>query len=63
MKKYPRIITIDDTIKAIDDSPMYETKHGWYPMRPIHECSFSYRLKAAWLVFIGKADALRWFDE
>lgn len=34
----------------------------WVPARPINwrYTSFEYRLKAAWLVFTGKADAVVW---
>ncbi|HWL04531.1 MAG TPA: hypothetical protein VNQ99_06280 [Xanthobacteraceae bacterium] len=33
---------------------------GWYPARPEGFSSFLYRVRAAWLVFTGRADALVW---
>lgn len=32
----------------------------WVPARPMGFCSFRYRIKAAWKVFIGECDALQW---
>ena len=32
----------------------------WWPARPLGYPSFRYRLKAAWLVFTGRADAVTW---
>lgn len=32
----------------------------WMPARPMGYASFRYRCKAAWLVFTGRADALKW---
>lgn len=37
-----------------------ETIEGWKLARPIGDSSFTKRLKAAWLVFTGKADAVKW---
>lgn len=37
-----------------------EINGEWVPARPLGFSSFSYRCKAAWLVFTGKADALIW---
>ena len=36
------------------------TKDGWVPARPEGYSSILYRLKATWLVFTGRADALVW---
>lgn len=34
----------------------------WVPARPLSSMSCCGRLKAAWLVFIGRADAVIWPD-
>lgn len=33
----------------------------WVPRRPEGSSSFKFKIKAAWLVFTGRADALIWF--
>jgi hypothetical protein len=37
-----------------------ETPRGWKLARPIGIGGFRRRIKAAWMVFTGKADVLRW---
>lgn len=32
----------------------------WVPARPLRQHLFGIRLRAAWLVFSGRADAVRW---
>lgn len=32
----------------------------WMPARPIGLSGFSNRIKLAWMVFTGKADAVKW---
>jgi hypothetical protein len=36
---------------------------GWVPCRPIGRTDIKHRLKAAWLVFTGRADAVTWTDQ
>lgn len=36
---------------------------NWYPARPLAFASVFYRLKATWLVFTGRADALIWPED
>ena len=35
----------------------------WVPARPLGWQSIRYRLKAAWLVFTGRADAVTWYRQ
>ena len=37
----------------------------WYPTRPMtaENSFFTYRIKAAWRVLIGKSDAIEWDEE
>ena len=35
-------------------------ENKWVPTRPINYTSLSIRVKSAWLVFTGKADAVIW---
>jgi len=35
----------------------------WVPARPLPYYSWIQRWRAAWLVFTGKADALRWLGQ
>lgn len=59
MKKAPIIIKLKDLYRSTDCSQI--CVNGKYvPARPSGYYSLRYRLKAAWLVFTGKADALIW---
>lgn len=42
-------------VKRINDS--------WVPIRTLGRTDLPHRLKAAWLVFTGKADAVVWPDQ
>jgi hypothetical protein len=54
--KYPNILTIE----AVKYAPQrYDGEH-WIPARPTGNSSIPNRVKCAWLVFTGKADALLW---
>lgn len=44
------------------DWPLAFFKDRWVLARPISG-PFIWRLKAAWLVLIGKCDALKWTDQ
>jgi hypothetical protein len=37
-----------------------EINGKWQPARPLAYCSIFTRVKLAWMVFTGKADALSW---
>lgn len=47
---------------VIDSAESTSTKINgdWIPARPCGYCGFFYRVKAAWGVFTGKYDALKW---
>jgi hypothetical protein len=52
------------TLKELIDSAFTnykETPDGWVPARP-RGAGLLYRIKAAWLVITGKADAVTWPD-
>ena len=59
MKKTPNIFTLESLITGITEN---QTEIGgkWIPARPEGFYSLRYRIKAAWLVFTGKADAIVW---
>ncbi|ULQ46979.1 hypothetical protein JN531_001525 [Flagellatimonas centrodinii] len=62
----PKLYQIDELMRVIRDhnvNAQVMTPYGtkWVPARPLRPgCGFFYRCRAAWLVFIGKADALQW---
>lgn len=55
------IIHLNDLLRTTQQS---KTKigHQWHPARPMtnRQPSIQERFRAAWLVFTGRADALRW---
>ena len=55
--KYPNILTVDG-IKASTESA--EINGRWVAARPLGFASWSHRIKAAWMVLTGKADAVKW---
>jgi hypothetical protein len=57
MKKYPNLICASE-LKNWDCQAHISGK--WVIARPLGDPSFFSRLRLAWLVFIGKADALVW---
>jgi hypothetical protein len=59
--KYPNIVSVRSIIEnASQNQARVPPGMAWVPARPCGYPSFWHRLKAAWLVFTGKADALRW---
>lgn len=57
--RYPLIITIDSAVTSA--THVHANIGGqWVPARPEGYASFRSRVRAAWLVFTGKADALTW---
>ena len=66
MKKAPNLWRLEDlpgmrpVAKRIPDMTAVEIGGHWMPARPLGYYSLKSRLKLAWLVFTGKADALLW---
>jgi hypothetical protein len=53
--------TIRELLKHAKDGPHAQVKDGEYePARPFGDYNIRNRLRLAWLVFTGRADALRW---
>lgn len=52
-------------INSLAEQPwtQVQIKGRWHPARPLPYHSPFQRIKAAWLVFTGKADALRWPEQ
>ena len=55
----PGITTLKSVQHTIDTTST-NLNNQWVPARPIGYRSFWYRLKATWLVFTGRCDALQW---
>lgn len=69
-KKAPTIWTVDGLCKSaqtnqfeyiISTPTLY--REEWLPVRPLGLDTLSSRFKAAWLVFTGRADAVKWPGE
>lgn len=64
--KYPSVIHIDrleDYLKSCGTRAAVQQPgvgEVWIPARPLGYPGLKRRLKAAWLVLTGKADALEW---
>ena len=59
LEKAPNIYELEQVIKsAANTHTVIDEK--WVPARPYGYHSWRGRLKAAWMVFSGKADALVW---
>ena len=54
------IWTLDDLVEHCLSTQTLLDGGRWVPARPINCLSFTSRLKAAWSVFTGKADAVFW---
>lgn len=52
--------TIRQLLKQAEHGPSVLTKDGYEPARPYGLYSTGNRLRLAWMVFKGEADALRW---
>ena len=53
--------TIRSLMKAMKEGPLAQVKGGdWEPARPYGMFTLRSRLRLAWMVFKGEADALRW---
>ncbi len=62
MKKYPNIFFLKDLLEMVD-TVSTEINGKWIPARPLGYPTLGSRLKAAWMVFTGKADAVVWPGE
>ena len=60
MKQYPNIWTLAELLRAADGGESAGINCVYYPARPLGFCSIGQRIKAARLVFSGKADAVTW---
>ena len=54
----PAIRQLEDVVKTNVTTKLPDER--WVPSRSVGLHSWRYRLKATWLVFTGKADALLW---
>jgi hypothetical protein len=62
MSRYPKIWSLKSLVDYCNKG---ECQAGlpdgrWVPARPLGFCSLGQRIRAAKLVFTGKADAVRW---
>lgn len=62
MNAPPSTYQIDNLLRAIEHNTVEaQVARGvWVPARPLRVGGIRERLRAAWLVFTGKADALLW---
>ena len=61
MEKAPTIWNLRDLLQHCASGPRSGSKNGqWVPARPIGYFSLRNRIKAAWAVFTGRADAVTW---
>ena len=61
MKKAPTLYKLKE-LREIIASPKVQAKtdEGWVPARSIGYFSIRSRIRIAWMVFVGKADAFTW---
>lgn len=63
-RQYPNLIGVEDVIKWSKEvtAGIPDGKGGtrWVPARSHGYASFFHRVRCAWLVFTGRADALTW---
>ncbi len=58
--RYPAILNADSVVKMGQEVQTGLPDGRWVAARPYGFQSFGERLRATWLVFTGKADALKW---
>lgn len=56
----PNIIRMTPQWLAGINDTQVNIHDAWVPARPLGFASLSYRLRATWLVWTGRADALVW---
>jgi hypothetical protein len=57
---YPNIIHVDQVLRNAKTCAAGLPDGRWVPARSMGFQSFGSRLRATWLVFTGRADALLW---
>lgn len=62
MQNSPTIYKLENLIKMVNGPERSDAciNGKWVPARPLGLFSLRSRLKAAWLVFTGRADAVEW---
>jgi hypothetical protein len=60
LKTAPCLWTIDSLAEHIRTGPQANIDGLWVAARPYGYYNFVSRLRLAWMVFTGSADALRW---
>jgi hypothetical protein len=60
MTKYPNILTVASVIRSANEVLCGLPDGRWVPYRSEGFSSWRHRIRAAWLVFTGRADALIW---
>lgn len=58
--KYPTVWTLGQLATYANNGVQAEINGRWVPARPEGYATLRHRIKCAWLVFTGKADAVRW---
>jgi hypothetical protein len=62
--KYPKTWKLEHLVRHISsNSVSVQIGDKWVPARPCGFCSFRSRLRAAWLVYTGRADAVEWPED
>jgi hypothetical protein len=62
MRQYPSVHTFESLSQISRHCSSSRDGKTWYPARPMGFCSIGNRLRCAWMVFTGKADAFVWPD-
>ena len=63
MKKYPSLYGLQTLVELSKANAKREINGRWYPARPLGYPSFMQRLRCAWDVFRGYADAVVWPED
>lgn len=60
----PNTYWINDLLRTATSCQTSHPTLGWTPARPegLWGMCLGIRVKAAWLVFMGRADVVKWFD-
>jgi len=61
-EKTTYIHSADDLKRHLNETSTF-IDEKWVAVRPIGYSSFTYRLKAAWKVFTGQADVIKWYKQ
>jgi len=62
-EKAPTLFTLSSILKHTQSGDKALVRGEWVPARPAGYFSLKNRFKYAWLVFVGKADALMWPED